>query len=108
MTVDEIVLVALAPISAVIFSLYAYRVYSFSIPSDNDLRKYKYGNIVSFLMRKVRIFIYIGPTILAIGFESAAIYSINGRSIFLHTSIVLCAVGVLLVWLCVSWDIFTK
>lgn len=58
MTVDEIVLVALAPISAIIFSLYAYRVYILNIPSDNDVRKSKYGNLGSFLMRQVKIFIY--------------------------------------------------
>lgn len=108
MTVDEITLLAFAPISAVIFSLYAYRVYSLKIPSDNYIRKSKYGDFGSLLMRQVRIFIWIGPAILALGFTSTAIYSITNKSIFLNASIVLCAIGVLLVWLCVSWDILAK
>lgn len=108
MKFDEILLVALAPISAVIMSLYAYRVYSFKLPSRTDLKRAKFGAFGEWILKKINLFKFIGPSIFAIGMTFSAIYGISNAIIFFNASVVLCIVGLLLIWLCVSWDIFIK
>ena len=108
MNFDDILLVVLAPISAVIMSLYAYRVYSFKLPSGNDLKRARFGAFGGWILKKINLFKFIGPSVFAIGMTFSAIYGISNAVIFFNASVVLCIFGLLLVWLCVSWDIFIK
>lgn len=108
MTGEDAMLLAMAPISSVIFSLYVYRVYSFKTPSKSKIERARFGRFGYYILSKIKSLSVIGPILLSIGFLLSALYSIYDIQIYYFNGIAFSISGFLMIWLCVSWDILTK